>query len=422
MKYFKYIVFLVLMCLVGMINAKAEYQLDNNGNYYVVDAVCTYVTEKINNWVIPYKFKINFKDAKVSNFEPVKEDEYYGLNVNKLSIAYSSFFANKNFGCPRVVFPCDMGMMQYDIRSELLYFDGEGMDTLGYQCGVAYNVVSESSVKYKEVSGSDSQPIVKEEDFTCAYIRQSLNSSALQAKAHEKISYKAFKDGSKLIIDGNNYEYSLPDGSLTLTKDANNDCAKDLYVNLITDSKNNLTGYKIVKSCVDTADAACVHYKRIDLSGMSGDGMQQDGTPNTTPDLVNPDDITSSGESGNGIVGGNEDKIDLEHFCQGPVMGVFTTLGWIIFIIKILIPILLIIFGSVDFAKAVLAGKDDAIKKSAKTLALRAVAGIIIFFIPTILNAVVGVFDDSNVFNGTFGDCTSCMLKPGNSSCKGLGE
>jgi len=115
-------------------------------------------------------------------------------------------------------------------------------------------------------------------------------------------------------------------------------------------------------------------------------------------------------------------ELDLNNFCQGPVLGVFTTLGWVFFILKILIPILLIIFGSMDFAKAVLAGKDDAIKKSAKTLALRAVAGIIIFFIPTILNAVVGIFDDTNVFNGTFGDCTSCMLKPGNSSCKGLGE
>lgn len=117
-----------------------------------------------------------------------------------------------------------------------------------------------------------------------------------------------------------------------------------------------------------------------------------------------------------GISGG----FDSEHFCKGPVQGVFTTLGWIFFVLKIIIPILLIIFGCIDVGKAIIASKDDEIKKSIKTLAVRAIAGIIIFFVPTILNLVVKLIDNSEVYNGTFWDCTKCMLKPTDDVCSTL--
>jgi len=112
---------------------------------------------------------------------------------------------------------------------------------------------------------------------------------------------------------------------------------------------------------------------------------------------------------------------DLEkQFCTGAVQGVFTTLGWVFFILKILIPLILIIFGSIDLFKAVIASKDDEIKKSVKTLLIRAVAGIIIFFVPTFINFIVSVIDDDNVYNGDFADCTKCMLDPNDETCSGL--
>lgn len=130
----------------------------------------------------------------------------------------------------------------------------------------------------------------------------------------------------------------------------------------------------------------------------------------------------SSSDPDGDIIGTN---FDADHFCKGPVQGVFTTLGWIFFALKIIVPLLLIIMGSVDFGKAVLSSKDDEIKKSAKTLAMRAVIGILIFFVPTILNLVINVIDSSkdndasNVYKGTFWDCTRCMLDP-NASCTTL--
>ena len=110
----------------------------------------------------------------------------------------------------------------------------------------------------------------------------------------------------------------------------------------------------------------------------------------------------------------DEEKIvfSTDNFCEGKVQGVFTTIGWVFFVLKILIPIILIVFGSIDFGKAMLSNKDDEIKKSAKTLVLRAIAGVIIFFIPTILGFIVSLFDKNNVYDGTFTDCTQCMLNP----------
>lgn len=114
------------------------------------------------------------------------------------------------------------------------------------------------------------------------------------------------------------------------------------------------------------------------------------------------------------------DGFDAEYFCKGPVQGVFTTLGWVLFAVKIIIPIMLIIFGSIDVGKAVIASKDDEIKKSIKSLAMRTIAGIIVFFVPTILNFAVKLIDNSDVYKGTFWDCTKCMLDPINNVCRGL--
>mgnify|MGYP005771710705 CR=1 FL=1 len=128
---------------------------------------------------------------------------------------------------------------------------------------------------------------------------------------------------------------------------------------------------------------------------------------------------TGGGTSGageeTGTGGATGDIYDTSNFCSGAVLNVFNVIGWIIVIVKILVPILLIIFGSIDFAKAVIASKDDEIKKSAKTLVMRVIAGIIIFFIPSLLNFVVELIGGSDIYNensGTFARCTHCMLDP----------
>ena len=63
----------------------------------------------------------------------------------------------------------------------------------------------------------------------------------------------------------------------------------------------------------------------------------------------------------------------------------------IINILKFGVPILLIIFGMLDLGKAVIASKEDEIKKGQQTFIKRLIAAIIVFFVVVVVELVVGV-------------------------------
>lgn len=175
--------------------------------------------------------------------------------------------------------------------------------------------------------------------------------------------------------------------------------------------------------------AMVIGYPQVDIYGIENDAICSTlkKIPGTYiyKECV-PFSLKSSGGTETPSTSDDDDtEFNVETFCDGPVQGVFTTLGWVFFILKILIPIILIVFGSIDFGKAMLSNKDDEIKKSAKTLVLRAIAGIIIFFIPTVLDFVVEIIGGDDIYNknsGTFARCTHCMLEPDDETCRKLVE
>ena len=94
---------------------------------------------------------------------------------------------------------------------------------------------------------------------------------------------------------------------------------------------------------------------------------------------------------------------------EGSLTPVFQFIGNIVSFIKIAVPIILVVMGSIDLTKAVMASKDDEIKKAQSTLLKRAIVGVIIFFIPAIVNLLVGMVfpdyrDDENY------NCVRCVL------------
>jgi len=58
-------------------------------------------------------------------------------------------------------------------------------------------------------------------------------------------------------------------------------------------------------------------------------------------------------------------------------------------IIKIVAPILLIVFGSLDFGQAVLQDNQDALKKATSKFIKRAIATVVIFFVPLLVRLVL---------------------------------
>ena len=77
----------------------------------------------------------------------------------------------------------------------------------------------------------------------------------------------------------------------------------------------------------------------------------------------------------------------------GPVIkivkAVYVLLQWAI-------PIILILFGAIDLGKAVIASKEDEMKKAQSTLIKRIVYAVIIFFLFSIVSMVIGLVGDAN--------------------------
>ena len=84
-------------------------------------------------------------------------------------------------------------------------------------------------------------------------------------------------------------------------------------------------------------------------------------------------------------------------------------------LIKIGVPVLLIIFGMLDLGKAVMAQKEDEIKKSQQMFFKRILSAALVFFVVVIVQLVFNlVAKDQNVW-----DCVNCFI---NNECSGAAE
>lgn len=100
-------------------------------------------------------------------------------------------------------------------------------------------------------------------------------------------------------------------------------------------------------------------------------------------------------------------------FCS-QTSDIWRLVGRVLLVFKIVIPILLIIFGMMDLGKAVVAAKDDEIKKATKQLAMRAVAGIVIFFVPTLVGFIFTLVDGFADVSADYEICRKCIVTPSN--------
>lgn len=97
---------------------------------------------------------------------------------------------------------------------------------------------------------------------------------------------------------------------------------------------------------------------------------------------------------------------------------VWYTVGMFLLVFKIVIPILLIIFGMIDLGKAVISSDDKAVSKAAKSLLNRVIAGVVIFFVPTLVSVIlnlVGSFKKD--VKDQYNICASCISNPNGDTC-----
>ncbi|MBQ9834184.1 MAG: hypothetical protein IJO33_03225 [Bacilli bacterium] len=100
---------------------------------------------------------------------------------------------------------------------------------------------------------------------------------------------------------------------------------------------------------------------------------------------------------------------------QSGLLKTFQILGYIFIFLKIVIPILLIGLGSFELGKAVLSNDDKAIKIAISSLVKKAIAAVVIFFIPYVITAVMSLVDGADKTK-KFDCLTNCLKEP--STCK----
>lgn len=71
--------------------------------------------------------------------------------------------------------------------------------------------------------------------------------------------------------------------------------------------------------------------------------------------------------------------------------GAVQIVGLILKVIQWVVPIILILLGTIDLVKAVIAGKEDDIKKNQTTLIKRVIAAVIVFLVPLIVGILMGM-------------------------------
>ena len=108
---------------------------------------------------------------------------------------------------------------------------------------------------------------------------------------------------------------------------------------------------------------------------------------------------------------------EVSGFCASTA-NIWQIVGIVLMVVKIVIPILLIIWGMLDLGKAVVAAKDDEIKKATKSLAMRAISAIIIFFIPTLVNVILSMVSNFSTVKDDWNVCRSCISNPNDSACE----
>ena len=81
----------------------------------------------------------------------------------------------------------------------------------------------------------------------------------------------------------------------------------------------------------------------------------------------------------------------------GPIINLIKTL---FDVIKIVVPIILIIYGAIDLTRAVMASDDKEIKAATSKLIKRAVAAVAVFFIVTLVTVLLSLVSKATTTNG----------------------
>ena len=90
------------------------------------------------------------------------------------------------------------------------------------------------------------------------------------------------------------------------------------------------------------------------------------------------------------------------------ILRIMSLIGYILSFVQIIVPIILIVLGTVDLIKALTAGNQDKISDAYKSIVKRFIYGILIFFIPLIVKSLMVLVSQ----DGEFSTCFRAISNP----------
>lgn len=105
-------------------------------------------------------------------------------------------------------------------------------------------------------------------------------------------------------------------------------------------------------------------------------------------------------------------------FCA-QTANIWQIIGYVVIVIKIVIPLILIVLGMVDLGKAVVSSDDKAISKSVTALIKRFVAAVVVFFVPTLVSAIFSALNVAELTTGDANICMQCVTDAAGATCTG---
>lgn len=106
-----------------------------------------------------------------------------------------------------------------------------------------------------------------------------------------------------------------------------------------------------------------------------------------------------------------------DSFCL-KTSGMWQLAGYVLFAIKIIVPLIIIVLGIVDFTKSTISSDDKALNKALSSLVNRFILGVVVFFVPTIVSVVLGLVVEKNDDGTGIDACQVCLLKPNDADCE----
>lgn len=102
----------------------------------------------------------------------------------------------------------------------------------------------------------------------------------------------------------------------------------------------------------------------------------------------------------------------------GPVVSLLKT---VLTIVQWGVPVLLIIMGSIDLGKAVMASDDKEIKGATSKLIKRAIAAVAVFFVPMIVTLLINLVAGANPTGANTTTFADCWNNPSGTGSTGAG-